>query len=74
MIEAGRKASALEAVPSVVDQCGYVYRARLSHYPHIFKIGFSVNPERRLKELFREAGTAVEMESVELGTWEHRYE
>jgi len=64
-----RESRIIGAVPSVREFCGYVYRARLTHYPHIFKIGFTTNPDRRLKELNYLAKTEVEMEDIEVGTY-----
>jgi len=64
-----RAASAVADVPDVTHLCGWVYTARLADYPHIFKIGITSDPERRLRELQYQARTAVAMERVTVGTY-----
>lgn len=64
-----RKQRALEAVPTVDHLCGWVYTARLEQYPHIFKIGITSDPDRRVRELQYEARTPVRMGNVEVGSY-----
>jgi hypothetical protein len=48
---------------------GDVYLARLTDYPHIVKVGISVDLDRRMKQLTRQTGCHHEVESYRAGCY-----
>lgn len=57
-----------EPGPLPEDAYGHVYFARVQEFPHVIKIGFSRNPESRMKQLQRETGQAHLVEKTLPGT------
>lgn len=51
------------------DEFGFVYRATVRDYPHIIKIGFSHDPEKRMKGLRSSTGLAHDLVSYQPGTY-----
>lgn len=47
---------------------GNVYLARVERYPHVIKIGFTRDPERRMRQLRAETGEPHRIEKVIPGT------
>jgi len=64
---AGFGAGRLRAFPLPRNSVGYVYEAAVDGFPNVVKIGFSGNPDRRMKKLKSITGLVHRVESVSVG-------
>lgn len=64
----GRTLADLLPISDYSEPDGFVYLARCDLFPHIVKVGWTSQPNRRATGLSSEAGTPVTLESVRPGT------